>query len=361
MTILQRYVTREFLKIFALCFGGLLGTYVLVDFFQRIDLFLNFPTPVRWKLLYFALKMPLFVFHITPVSLLVALLVTLGILNRNREITAVKCGGITLVHICAPLVLAGAAASALVFLTNEFLVPAATREAQAVLDVRIKNRPMRSIFRQNRIWFYGERQTIYNIQLLDPVEQSIEGVTLYRFDRSGRRLNQRIDARSARYRRGRWDFTQVTIRTFLPDGGIRTVSYPRRSLKLPERPQDISQYRERPEEMNFRALAEYVRKLRRSGFNPASYVVDLHAKLALPLVSLVVALLAIPFAFRAGPSGGIVASLGASITLGFAYWIVLSIGISLGHAGRLAPSLAAWLPNVFFVGLAAYLWLHLEQ
>jgi len=89
MTIIQRYVGREFLKIFALCFGGLLGTYVLVDFFQRIDLFLNYPTPVRWKLLYFALKVPFFVFHITPVSLLVALLVTLGILNRNREITAV--------------------------------------------------------------------------------------------------------------------------------------------------------------------------------------------------------------------------------------------------------------------------------
>jgi lipopolysaccharide export system permease protein len=146
------------------------------------------------------------VFHITPVSVLVALMVTLGILNRNREVTAVKCGGITLAHLCAPLVLAGALASVLVFLTNEFLVPAATRQAQTVLDVRIKNRPMRSIFRQNRIWFYGERQTIFNVQLLDPVEQSIEGVTLYRFDHSGTRLIQRIDARSARYRRGRWEF-----------------------------------------------------------------------------------------------------------------------------------------------------------
>ena len=361
MTILQRYVGREFLKIFALCFCGLLATYVLVDFFQRIDLFLNYPTPVRWKLLYFALKMPLFVFHITPVSLLVALLVTLGILSRNREITAAKCGGVTLMHLCLPLVLAGALASLLVFLTNEFLVPAATRQAQAVLDVRIKNRPMRSIFRQNRIWFYGERQTIINVQLLDPVEQSLEGVTLYRFDRSGTRLIQRIDARSARYRRGRWELSTVTIRTFRADGAIRTRSLPRHALRRTEKPADISQYRERPEEMNFRSLAEYVRKLRRSGFNPAAYVVDLHAKLALPLVSLVVALLAIPFGFRAGPGGGVVASLGASITLGLAYWIVISIGISLGHAGKLPPPLAAWLPNAFFMSLAGYLWLRLEQ
>lgn len=361
MTILQRYVSREFLKIFGICFAGLLGTYVLVDFFQRIDLFLNFPTPVRWKLLYFALKVPLFVFHITPVSMLVALMVTLGILNRNREIIAVKCGGITLLHLCLPLVGLGLLASGLVFLTNEYLVPAATRQAQTVLDVHIKNRPMRSIFRQNRIWFYGERHTIFNVQLLDPVEQAIEGVTMYRFTKTGQRLLQRIDARSARYRRGRWDFTKVTVRTFLKDGTIRAQSFPRKRLKLAERPQDISQYRERPEQMNFPALADYVRKLQRSGFDPAAYVVDLQAKIALPLVSLVVTLLAIPLAFRFGIGGGIVASLGASITLGFAYWVVISIGISLGHSAKLAPLLAAWLPNVFFVSLAGYLWLHLEH
>jgi lipopolysaccharide export system permease protein len=361
VTILQRYVTREFLKIFGICFMGLLGTYVLVDFFQRIDLFLNFPTPVRWKFLYFLLKIPLFIFHITPVSMLVALLVTLGIMNHNREITAVRCGGITLARLCAPLVALGALASLLVFVTNEYLVPSATRQSQVVLDSRIKNRPARSIFRQNRIWFFGERNTIFNIQLLDPVEQAIEGVTLFRFDTNGTRLLQRIDARRAHYFRGRWDFFNVTVRTFLPDGTIKARFFPRHRIRLPEKPRDISQYRERPEQMNLPELAEYVRKLQRSGFNPTSYRVDLHAKLSLPLVSLVVTLLAIPIAFRARARGGIIASLGASLTLGFAYWIIISIGISLGHAGKLSPLLAAWLPNLFFASFAGYLWLHLEQ
>jgi len=361
VSTLQRYVAREFLKIFAICFVGLLGTYVLVDFFSRIDIFLNYPTPVRWKFLYFALKVPQTVFNIVPVSVLVALMVTLGIMNRNREITAVKCGGITLVHLCAPLVLLGLAASGVVFLTNEYVVPAATRQQLYVLDVHIKNRPSRSIFRQNRIWYYGERNTVFNIELLDPVARSLEGVTLYRFDPTATRLVQRIDARSARYRRGSWYFSNVTVRTFLPDGSIKARSFARRRLRLPEKPEDISQYRERPEEMNFPALAEYVRKLQRSGFNPTAYQVDLQAKIALPLVSLVVTLLAVPFAFRSGAGGGIVASLGASIALGFAYWVIISIAISLGHAGKLAPLLAAWLPNLFFTAASGYLWLNLEQ
>lgn len=361
MTILQRYVAREFLKVFTLCFAGLLGTHILVDFFGRIDIFLKYPTPLRWKLLYFLLKVPQTVFNITPVSLLVALLVTLGIMNRNREITAVRCGGMTLTRLCAPLVFLGFLTSLAVFFTNELIVPYATRQQLYVLDVHIKNRPSRSIFRQNRIWFYGEHNTIFNVQLLDPVERSMEGVTLFRFDQAGVRLVQRIDARRARYRRGQWHFSNVTVRSFLQGGEIKARFFRSRRFLLPERPEDISQYRERPEEMNFRALADYVRKLRRSGFNPTAYEVDLQTKFSLPLVSLVITVMAIPFAFRSGAASGIVASLGASITLGFAYWIVISMGISLGHAGRLSPLLAAWLPNLFFSTFAGYLWLHLEQ
>jgi lipopolysaccharide export system permease protein len=361
VTILQRYVSREYLKIFGIVFFGLLGITVLVDFFQRIDMFINFPTPVRWKFLYFALKMPQFVFHIAPVSVLVSLLVTLGILNHHREIIAVRCGGVTLMHLCAPLVALGALASLLVFVTNEFIVPESARQLQYVLDTKIKNRPARSIFRQNRIWFYGERNTIFNIQLLDPLVKSIEGVTLYRFDPSGKRLVQRIDARRARYLRGRWDFFGVTIRTFLPDGTIKARSFHRQRLRRPERPRDISQYRERPEVMNFPALAEYIRKLRRSGFNPTAYMVDLQAKLTLPLLSFIVTLLAIPIAFRARSGGSGVASLGVSIALGFVYYMTISLGISLGHAGKLSPYLAAWLPNAFFLSLAGYLWIDIEK
>jgi lipopolysaccharide export system permease protein len=361
VTILQRYVSREFLKIFGIVFTGLLGITVLVDFFQRIDMFINFPTAVRWRFLYFALKMPQFFFHIAPISMLVSLLVTLGILNHHREITAVRCGGVTLMHLCAPLVAIGAIVSLLVFCTNEFVVPASARQLQYVLDTKIKNRPPRSIFRQNRIWFYGERNTIFNIQLLDPVEKFLEGVTLYRFDASGTRLIQRIDARRARYIRGRWDFFNVTVRTFLADGTIKARLFPRLRLRRPEKPGDISQYRERPEVMNFPALSEYVDKLRRSGFNPTAYRVDLQAKLSLPLLSFIVTLLAIPIAFRARSGGSVVASLGVSITVGFMYYIVISLGISLGHAGKLSPYLAAWLPNVFFLSLAGYLWLDLEK
>lgn len=360
VSTLQRYVQREFLKIFSICFAGLLSTYFLVEFFQNVDLFLDYPSPVRYKMLFFLLKMPQFIYHVTPIAVLVSVLVTLGILNRNRELVAVKSGGIMLYHVCYPLVLWGVIISALVFINNEFVVPHTTRQKEFIKNVRIKGRPMRSVFRQNRVWYYGENNTIFSIQLLDPAEKRLEGVTVFRFDPAHSRLNERIDARRAAYIDGAWVLSEGTVRTFGEDGTVETTSFTEKSFETPETPGDFSQYREDPDSMNFPSLAEYIDKLERSGFNPVKYVVDLYAKTSIPLISLVVAVLAIPFAFRARPSGGIVASLGMSLALGFCYWILVSIGISLGHAGKIPALVASWGPNVFFLMVGMYLWLRMD-
>lgn len=360
MSTLQRYVQREFLKIFLMCFFGLLSTYFLVEFFQNIDLFIKYPTPVRYKFQFFLLKVPQYVYHITPVAVLVSALVTLGVLNRNRELTAVRCSGIMLYHICYPLVWWGLLISIFVFINNEFIVPHTTRKKEEVKNEKIRGRPGRGVFRQNRIWFYGEDNTIYNIQLLDPVEKTLEGVTLYRFDESHTRLLQRVDANRALFTNNQWNFVEGTIRTFHTDGGIDVASFDRTRIELPEVPGDFSQYREDPDSMNFIALRQYIQKLEKSGFSPTAYVVDLYAKTSVPLISFVIIILAIPFAFRARPTGGIVSSLGMSLALGFLFWIVVSIGISLGHAGKAPALLAAWGPNIFFFGVGTYLWLNIE-
>ncbi|MGW8324034.1 MAG: LptF/LptG family permease, partial [Thermodesulfobacteriota bacterium] len=277
-----------------------------------------------------------------------------------RELTAVRSSGITLYHLCWPLVAWGLLISIMVFINNEFIVPHTTRKKEFIKNVRIKNRPMRSVFRQNRIWYYGENNRIINAQLLDPAEKKLEGVTLYQFDPSHTRLLERIDARTAVYRDGSWVLSDGTVRTFAEDGRISTLPFKEQRIETPESPEDLSQYRENPDTMDFRTLRQYIRKLERSGFDAASYMVDLWAKTSIPLISLVVAILAIPFAFKARPAGGIVGSLGVSLALGFTYWIVVSIGISLGHAGKAPPWIAAWGPNLFFLVAGGYLWLNIE-
>ena len=87
-----------------------------------------------------------------------------------------------------------------------------------------------------------------------------------------------------------------------------------------------------------------------------NFAVDLYAKVAIALVSLVMSLIGVSFGLRTG-KGGAMLWVGVCIPMGFLYWMLLSMGFSLGRGGVLPPLVAAWLPNlVFGLGGLLSLW-----
>jgi lipopolysaccharide export system permease protein len=110
-----------------------------------------------------------------------------------------------------------------------------------------------------------------------------------------------------------------------------------------------------PEEMTYAQLSRYVGELRRKGYDARGYATDLHAKIAYPLLNVIISMLAIPFALRSPRSGGVWRSIGLGLLMGFACWVVLSASLSLGRKGVLPAFLAAWLPGVLFAGSGAAL------
>jgi lipopolysaccharide export system permease protein len=113
--------------------------------------------------------------------------------------------------------------------------------------------------------------------------------------------------------------------------------------------------------MNFSELRHYVDRLANSGFDATSYRVDLLAKTAIPFISLVTAFLSIALALRGSSRGGIVASIGICMAFGLAYWLLLSVGLSLGHAGRLPPFMASWGANIIFGSSGLFFYANLRQ
>ena len=107
--------------------------------------------------------------------------------------------------------------------------------------------------------------------------------------------------------------------------------------------------------MTYAQLSGYVRELRRKGYEARGYETDLHAKIAYPLLNVLISMLAIPFALRSPRSGGVWRSIGLGLLMGFACWVVLSASLSLGRKGMLPALLAAWLPGVLFAGSGAAL------
>ena len=179
----------------------------------------------------------------------------------------------------------------------------------------------------------------------------LEGVSIYLLDRDFS-LRGLIEAPWARWNGTRWEVRGGTEWSFLSDGQMiqRKVDT---SLPLLETPEDFKLLAREPEEFSFFDLQKQIADLKAKGIDATEYEVDLQVKMAIPLVSPLMILLAIPFALRHGSGGGMALSFGLTMLIGFGYWVVLAFATSLGHSGALPPWVAAWLANLILalVGL----------
>ena len=103
MTILDKYLAREIIKYLTTVIIAVVGVYLAVDFFQKIDNFILADIPLKRMIVYFALKIPLIVSQIMPVGILLGVLIAFGLMNKNNEIVALKCGGVSVYYLLRPI------------------------------------------------------------------------------------------------------------------------------------------------------------------------------------------------------------------------------------------------------------------
>ncbi len=354
MSTLSRYMVREFTYNFILGLGAFSAIYLIVEFFERINAFLYNKAPLGMMASYFLNKVPSILFQVAPAAILLATIITLGIMLRHNEIMALRSGGISLPRIVLPMIGVVILLYFLLLGLNEWTLPAANQKARALRDLIVNKKKPVAVFKQSQIWIHSH-QAIYNIKLYHPEQDLMEGVTVYRFDPSFR-LSERIDARSARWKDGQWIFAEASVTSFPPDGFPIRKSHPQFVLSLPETPADFRIVDKNPEEMNFEELREYVRKIERDGYNSSKYRTAMHHSLSFPFIGVIMAVLGIPIALRKERGAGIAVGVGFSILISFIYLVVYSFGLELGKAGTLPPLLAAWLGNLIFALVGLY-WL----
>ncbi|RLB07821.1 MAG: LPS export ABC transporter permease LptG, partial [Deltaproteobacteria bacterium] len=300
--IITRYIIKEFLKILSLAVSTFLLIFFVVELFERINVIIVHKAPFYLLLKYFLYTIPPFLSQTLPFATLLATLITLGILSRNNEVVAMKAHGISAYRIIFPLFILALSVTAFIFFCNETIVPYSVYKAHYIWSVKIKKEEERAFFKLNKIWYRGEG-VIYNIRLLESENDILKGVTIYRFDKEFT-LRQRIDAREAHWRGKGWTFYQVVIRDFSPAGEVLTSTYEQKDIFIPERPEDFKKGMKDPEEMSYRELRGYIDRLRREGYDSSRYVVDLHAKVAFPFLSLIMVLIGAPLALMAGQGRG---------------------------------------------------------
>jgi lipopolysaccharide export system permease protein len=356
MTILDRYVIKEYCKLFLLILFSFTALFLIIDLFERMRMFLSHDATFYQMLSYLFFMIPMIMSQAIPVAAMLSSLITFNMLSKYSEILAMKANGISLYRISLPVIIISGIICILYFLVNEFITPYTNERAAYIKIVEIeKEKPLGS-FKQNQIWYRG-KDGIYNFKMFDQTTNTLIGITINYLDKKFL-LQMRIDAEKAQWRDNQWVFQNVMI-TKLQAGQFPSLEWiPIKVVDLPEKPIDFSTVQKEADKMGYTELRKYIKKLQDEGYDATRYLVDMHGKVAFTLVSMILVIIGISFSLmKSERSGGIMQSIGVGIVIGFSYWIVHAFAMSLGRSGTIPPLLSSWIANLIFgsVSIAMFL------
>jgi len=363
MTILFRYMLREFMKVFAMCFAGLMTVYLVVDFFEKLRKFIGRDVGLLTILEFFALRTPLISFQVAPFAVLMATLLTLGVLSRNHEITAMRACGLSLYRIAFPFLCFGFAIALGLFGLSAVVVPVATAQADYVKTVKIEKKPAPLAFKADRPWLRLSNHTLMNVEVVDPDGATLRKVRLYQLGPRFQ-LSEITEAKELRYIRTNWYLIDGIQRTMRADGGLSAAPFQSKPIDLSQTPTDFqTAVTMESEEMTLQTLHAYADRLRREGYNFSRFLTDYHGRVAFPFVSVVMVIVGIALSLRqSGVRGsGMARGIGQALVIGFLYWATHSVAIALGRTTVLAPIMAGWITNLLFLSFGFYLLLRVRQ
>jgi LPS export ABC transporter permease LptG len=356
---LDRYIARQFASIFAICLAALILVWLLIDLSGVISDLRESPNTLATAAKFYAIRSPAILLLLTPYSLLLALLYSLGKLSTDREIIAMLQSGRGLIRISRPILIAGLLASLFCLALNYQWAPIAEGRKDAILD-EARGIPITEatdvLFHQsdaNRLWMIGSFPE--NYQKGEPL-QNVQ-VTSSNPDNS---LRSRLSAKTATWNptNRSWTFTNAEI------GRYQLGKPP--IFETPEAPIIRNGWKETPSQLirpglpaaylGLPDLTSWLLANQANGLtiDPAPYLTQWHYRWALPLACLVTVLLGAPLAVhfnRRGPGGGIF----LAVVLSALMMLTSNIALSLGESGILPPALSAWLPNLLFALLGLYL------
>ena len=365
--LLDDYVMREFSLNFALVLATLVMLFLVFTFFELIGDMIRNRTPLVTVGDYLLNLIPFILSQVTPLCSLLAVLITFGALSRTSELTAMKSSGISIYRIVAPVLVLAAILSAALFAFDEFYLPDANRRQEAVRSV-IKGRPAQTFLRPDRKWISGQTDKpgdptrIFYYQFFDPDKDVFANLTVFEFDPATFALTRRIFAGSARWddRVNRWVFENGWQRTFA--GETTTTFQPFTLASFPEIREQPSYFKKedlQSQQMSYTQLSHYIGDLKQSGFDTKRLKVQLDRKLAYPLITLIMAVLAIPFSLQAGKRGSL-AGVAIAIGVAIAYWVVEGTFSAMGNTNTLPAVLAAWSPDLLFAMAGTWLLLRTQ-
>jgi LPS export ABC transporter permease LptF/LPS export ABC transporter permease LptG len=354
--LLDDFVLRDFMSYLGMIIVSFLMLLLVFTFFELLND--RARNNVSWLVMakYLLNVIPYFVYQTLNLCVLLAVLVTFGIMQKSNEVTAMKATGISIYRVVLPVVIIAALLATGLFFFDQFYLPKANKRQDALRN-EIKGKPAQTFLRPDRKWIFGQGSSIWYYEFYDADQNRFGSLSIFEFNPQTFALTRRIYASRAQWNEKleKWVFEQGWSRQF---HGTAIENYDnfdiRTFAELREPPNYFKKEVKQSSEMNYEELRNYIHDLQQSGFDVVRLRVQLQKKFAFPIITFVMAVLAIPFALSTGKRGT-VAGIATAIAIAVVYFIAAGLFEAMGNANQLPPILAAWSPDVLFALAGGYM------
>lgn len=341
MNLLNRYILSQFGKNILTLVLSFIAIYVLIDFFEKIDNFMEKGKPMMLVGKFFLLSVPFVIEQMGPVCILLAGVVTLGVLNHSNELTALKSGGISLKQIAWPIIAAGLAATLLLLALSQFVLPKTAAVTNRIWHKEVKGQVALGIYRNGRYYYQGEGN-FYSFAR-PALEKNHFTFFSYASWNEKHEMQTLIAADQAVWRKGVWTLYNGQVQTAQGEGRFSSRVFRRASFPFAEKPADFFLPRLRSNELSLLELCRDALRSKQSAEEKAAAWADFYGRVSYILLGLPLLLLGLPLLLMVYRKWGRDLSLAvpASCGMAFACWGVWAVLQSLAKAAYLNPLAAA--------------------
>ncbi len=359
MKLLDRLVLSEFVRNFLMAISVLTFIFFISDLLRGVW---DAEVSTAKLLKYTVMELPQIFCQMVPPASMLGTMITLSLLNRRNELTAIHAAGISIGHVSFLIFGAIFISCCVTLVTYDRIVPPLNKQRMIYMWKEIKGRKDFSLdIKTSKIW-YRSKNYIYNLRVFDKKKNLIEGIGIYLFDQNFK-LQQHIEAEKASFSpTGDWNLKNGMLTVFTDEDPFPySKRFIEKNIKLPESPKDFMEIEKQVETLRIKELWGFIKRNKNAGIDTKEYEVDFHQRLAISFIPLIMGLLAVPFSIRPKRQGGFGKDLSIGLGFVFSYWLIFTFSMSMGKAGTIAPALSVWAPSLLFLFIAISLILRMRS
>jgi lipopolysaccharide export system permease protein len=352
MNTFSRYILKSFLWQFLLILIGFTALLQLFDLLNNsADILRDHMGRMGAIFEYAVLRLPEIVSFLVPFSVLIGALITLGKMERNNEIMAYKAAGAPYFTVLWAFLPAVGIVALLHFFVADRIVPMSIQMLSA-RDLSVERSKSKNQGKEDPL-FVQEGNSVVEAGAVGVDGTILSHLRIYERDESGKIVRQ-IFAEDAHYDAAKeaWRLTDVWKTTIPSDGATQTEHIDAWEWQSQLTPAEFSDLVERPQAMTFGKIWGFI-SATQVGVRPTYfYETWLQKRIALPVSSILMILLAAPVAHSLHRrERGLAVGMTVGLGLGFLYFVTDGLVLSLGESGAVPPFLAAWLPILLFAAI----------